>query len=320
VSQPLRLYDFAPDAGNILEEVLAGLRARPKSLPPKLFYDERGSELFAMICRTPEYYPTRTEAAIMREHAGAMASMIGPRAMLIEYGSGTADKTRILLDQLDTPVAYVPIDISREHLLESSSEIASDYPGLAVLPVCADYDQPVDLPSPREPVERRIVYFPGSTIGNFHPDDAVAFLARMARRAGPRGAVLIGVDLKKDPALLNAAYNDTGGVTAAFNLNMLVRLNREIGADFDVERFAHRAFYNEDEGRIEMHLVSEAAQTVTLGRCSIAFTRHESIWTESSYKYSLDGFARLAARAGLRVDRVWTDADTLFSVQYLCVS
>jgi dimethylhistidine N-methyltransferase len=319
MSRTLRFYDYAPDAGNILQEVLDGLRARPKTLPPKLFYDERGSELFAMICRLPEYYLTRTEAAIMRAHAAAMAGMIGPRAMLIEYGSGTADKTRILLDHLDAPVAYIPVDISCQHLTESSAEIAADYPGLRVMPVCADYDQPFDLPAPREPADRRIVYFPGSTIGNFHPGDAVAFMARMARRAGPRGAVLIGVDLKKDRALLHAAYNDAAGVTAAFNLNMLTRLNREVGADFDVERFEHHALYNQRAGRIEMHLVSEVAQTVTLGGHAVAFSRGETVWTESSYKYSLAGFARLAARAGLGVGQVWTDDRNLFSVHFLTV-
>lgn len=319
MAEPIRMHDLAPDPENILQEVVEGLGGDQKTLPPKLFYDERGSELFARICELPEYYPTRTEARIMREHAPEMARAIGPAAMLIEYGSGTADKTRILLDHLDSPAAYVPIDISCEHLMESSAAIAARYTGLSVLPVCADYDQPFEIPVPAVPVSKRVVYFPGSTIGNFHPPDAEAFLRRMACRAGPQGALLIGVDLKKDSSVLHDAYNDSQGVTAAFNLNVLARLNREIGSDFDLDRFAHRAFYNDVDGRIEMHLVSLADQRVSIGGEPVAFRKGETIWTESSYKYTVDEFARLASWAGLSLEQVWTDDDDLFSVHYLTV-
>lgn len=315
----LRLIDYAPDTGDIRAEVLEGLARTPRELPPKYFYDERGSELFARITTLPEYYPTRTEATIMRDHGAEIAAAIGTRALVIEYGSGNSEKTRILLDHLDDPAGYVPIDISGDHLMEAATALAADYPDLVILPVCADYDQPFEIPEPPGRVASRLVYFPGSTIGNFHPDDAVAFLQRMATRVRRGGSLLIGVDLQKDPGMLNRAYNDSQGVTAAFNLNMLLRLNREIGSDFDIERFEHRAFYNEDAGRIEMHLVSTAEQTVTIGSERVGFAEGESIWTESSYKYTVAGFGELAGRAGFAQERVWTDADRLFSVQYLAV-
>ena len=312
----IRLYDFAPAAVSVLDEVRESLGRTPKELPPKLFYDERGAALFERITKLPEYYPTRTESRIMHDHGKSIAEMIGPQAMLIEYGSGSSEKTRILLDRLQDPVAYVAIDISREHLLESAWRLAREYPAIEVMPVCADYDQHVEVPAPGRPERRRVVYFPGSTIGNFHPDDAVAFLQRMARHAGAGGSLLIGVDLKKDPAVLNAAYNDSAQVTAAFNLNLLLRLNREIGADFDIERFEHRAFYNENEGRVEMHLVSRVDQRVRIDGESVDFTAGESIWTESSYKYTVDEFSGLAGRAGFELGRVWIDDDNLFSVHY----
>lgn len=316
----IKLYDFEPATENVLEEVLEGLGRSPKQLPPKLFYDERGSALFERITELPEYYPTRTEARIMHEHGGDMAAMIGPEAMVIEYGSGSSEKTRILLDHLEEPAAYVPIEISRDHLLESAAGLAEEYPGLEVLPVCADYEQPIAIPSPERPADRRVAFFPGSTIGNFHPEDAVAFMRRMASHTGRDGSLLIGVDLKKDPAVLNRAYNDAQGVTAAFNVNMLLRLNREIGADFDIERFEHRAFYNEEAGRVEMHLVSTEEQLVSIDNTPVPFDRGESIWTESSYKYSVEEFGALAERAGFGLERVWTDDDDLFSVQYLRAS
>ncbi len=319
MADSIKLYDFAPATGNILDEVLEGLARTPKELPPKLFYDERGSSLFDHITTLPEYYPTRTEAHIMREHGKSMAKMIGVSAMVIEYGSGSSDKTRILLDRLEDPVAYVPIDISREHLLESAWKLSRDYPGLDVLPVCADYDQPIEIPQAGRPVDRRVVYFPGSTIGNFHPEDAVPFLRRMTRHAGTGGALLIGVDLKKDPDILNRAYNDSQGVTAAFNINMLLRLNREIRSDFDIEHFQHRAFYNEDAGRIEMHLVSTIDQRVTINGTTVHFDAGESIWTESSYKYSVEQFSAMASEAGFEAEQVWTDDDLLFSVQLYSV-
>jgi dimethylhistidine N-methyltransferase len=320
MTESIKLYDFEPATENILDEVLDGLGRIPKQLPPKLFYDDRGSALFERITELPEYYPTRTEARIMHAHGGDMAEMIGPGAMVIEYGSGSSEKTRILLDHLEEPIAYVPIEISRDHLLESAAGLAEEYPDIDVLPVCADYEQPIEIPSPERPVGSRVAYFPGSTIGNFHPDDAAAFMRRIASHAGPDGSLLVGVDLKKDPGVLHRAYNDAQGVTAAFNANMLLRLNREIGADFDIEHFEHRAFYNENAGRIEMHLVSTEAQTVSIDGAPVEFASGESIWTESSYKYSVEEFGKLAARAGFILEHVWTDQDDLFSVQYLRAS
>jgi dimethylhistidine N-methyltransferase len=298
-------------------EVVEGLARSPKAIHCKFLYDQRGSELFDRICELPEYYPTRTELGIMRDHAGEMAMRIGPRALLIEYGSGSSLKTPILLDALEDPVAYVPIDISREHLMSSVERLAERYPELEILPVAADYTSPVELPEPRRHPERRVVYFPGSTIGNFEPGEAREFLRRMAGRVDHGGGVLIGVDLEKDDAVLEAAYNDAQGVTAEFNLNLLRRFNRELGADFDLDAFRHLAFYNRDAGRIELHLESLADQTVHLGGEEIHFDRGEQIHTEYSYKYTLGGFRALAAEAGLEVEEVWTDDRRLFSVQYL---
>jgi dimethylhistidine N-methyltransferase len=255
----------------------------------------------------------------MQEHGPEIGRMVGPDALIIEYGAGNTEKIRILLDHLDDPAGYVPIDISGDHLIDSANELAREYPDLDILPVCADYDQPFEIPEPDHPVARRVIYFPGSTIGNFHPDDAVAFMRGMIEHAGPGCSLLIGVDLKKDRDTLERAYNDSQGVTAAFNRNMLLLLNREIGSDFDIEHWQHKAFYNEDAGRIEMHLVATADQAVTIGDRRLRFTAGDSIWTESSYKYTTDEFARLAARAGFTQQQVWTDPGSLFSVQYLTV-
>jgi len=312
---PLR--DFGPGRDRFLTEVLAGLRRRRKRLPCKYFYDEAGSALFDRICELDEYYLTRTELAIMRQHAGEMAEAIGEGCLLIEYGSGSSVKTRVLLDRLASPAGYVPIDISGEHLRNTAYTLSLAYPGLEVLPVCADYTTRFHLPALPQPPAKRVVYFPGSTIGNFEPHDAVLFLRGMARVCGPGGGLLIGVDLKKDPALLHAAYNDAQGVTASFNLNLLARLNREVGADFDLGAFAHYAFYNPRRGRVEMHLVSRRAECVNVGPERVRFEEGESVFTESSYKYAPDEFARLAAAAGFTARKVWTDAQSRFSVQYL---
>jgi dimethylhistidine N-methyltransferase len=309
----------ADGADAMLREVLAGLARPHKQLPCKYFYDERGSRLFDEICELEEYYLTRCELAILRRHAGQMAGRLGPACALIEYGSGSSLKTRLLLDRLDRPAAYVPVDISGEHLLRSARELARAYPGLEVAPVCADFTRPFTLPPLRQSPRRRVVYFSGSTIGNFGPAEATALLAGIARLCGPGGGLLIGVDLKKDRAILEPAYDDTRGVTAAFNLNLLARINRELGADFDLGRFRHRAFYNEGAGRIEMHIVSRAAQTVHVGGTAFELAEGETICTEYSYKYGLDEFRDLAARAGLALEQVWTDEKGLFSVQYLGV-
>lgn len=313
----VRLHDFKPGKERFLVEVLIGLSKPQKELPSKYFYDEHGSRLFERICTLDEYYIPRSEVAIMQAHIEDMAELIGPHVLLIEYGSGNCEKVRFLLDHLDDPVAYVPIDISREQLLHVTQELASEYPKLEVLPVCADYMSSFELPVPRRPNDRIVVYFPGSTIGNFDPIPAKHFLEHVASVCGPNDALIIGVDLKKDPAVLHSAYNDKEGVTAAFNLNLLERINRELNCDFQLEWFQHYAFYNPWESRIEMHLVSQRDQTVHLNGVAIPFSKGESIWTESSYKFNLDEFGQIAVAAGFKVGRVWTDERQWFSIQYL---
>jgi dimethylhistidine N-methyltransferase len=314
-SDAIRLHDYHPESDDLRDEVVAGLGKTLKELPCKLLYDERGSDLFHRICDLDEYYPTRTEVQIMNTYGQEMADSIGPRCLLIEYGSGSSEKTRILLDHLEDPVAYVPIDISKEHLLDSSRRISTSYNGLEVLPVCADYEQPFDIPTPTRPAETRLVYFPGSTIGNFHPSSARWFLGQIAEQAGPGGNLLIGVDLKKDAEVLNRAYNDEDGVTADFNLNILHRINHELKTDFDPDKFQHHAYYNEASGRVEMHLVSLTRQTVAVDGIDVDFEEGESIWTESSYKYSVDEFSGMAKQAGFELESAWMDDREWFSVQ-----
>ena len=309
--------DHRPGNGRFLAEVLEGLRKARKELPSKYFYDERGALLFEKICHLEEYYIPRTEAAIMRANAPEMAHLLGDRLLLLEYGCGDCAKTRILLDNLHQPAGFVPIDISFEQLQRVSADLSSEYPHLEVLPVCADYTCDFDLPRPAKQANRRAVYFPGSTLGNFDPLPARRFLERIGAACGPGGALLIGVDLKKEPAVLHRAYNDSEGVTAEFNLNLLRRINTELGADFVLERFGHYAFYNPAQSRIEMHLVSLAVQDVHIADHVFAFAAGESIWTESSYKYTEEEFARLSGSAGFSVERIWTDLRRRFSVQYL---
>lgn len=299
------------------DEVLRGLRSPQKELPCKLFYDHTGSELFEQITELDEYYPTRAEMRILRQSIGDMAARLGPECLLIEYGSGSSTKIRLMLDHLERPAGYVPIDISRDLLEQSAADVARTYPAIPVVSVCADYTRDLELPRSLPNHLRRIAYYPGSTIGNFVPEDARRFLARIADVCGPGGGLLIGVDLKKDPLMLHRAYNDALGITAAFNLNILVRLNRELGANFAVDRFRHYAFYNPVFARVELHLVSLEEQTVRVHGVDIHFGRGESIWTEASYKYTPKDFAVLAAGAGWHVDQVWTDDRGLFSVQFL---
>jgi dimethylhistidine N-methyltransferase len=310
-------HDRIPSVDQFRADVLRGLRARPKELPCKYFYDEAGSRLFDRITELPEYYLTRTELAIMRQSAREMAACLGPECLLLEYGSGSSIKTPWLLEQLPEPAAYVPIEIAESHLRQSAARLAARFPRIEVVPVCADFTQPVPLPRLAVRYRRRAVYFPGSTIGNFTPEEATQLLRQTARLVGPGGALLLGADLKKDPRVIDAAYNDSQGITAAFNRNLLVRINRELGADFPVERFWHHAFYHPGEGRIEMHLVSQRDQCVHLGSERITFREGESIRTEYSYKYSLADLRALAAVAGFEVRRVWSDAERYFTVQYL---
>jgi dimethylhistidine N-methyltransferase len=294
----------------LLEDVIAGLSLPQKSLPPKYFYDEAGSRLFERICRLPEYYLTRAELALTRKHLASIARFAGKGGELVEYGSGESLKTRLLVRAL-RPAAYLPVDISQAALTGAAERLSREFPWLDIVPVHGDFSRPVALPRPRA---RRVVYFPGSTIGNLTPEEAHAFLS-MTR--GQAGRMLVGVDLRKDANVLHAAYNDSRRVTAAFNLNLLARINRELGADFDLARFAHYAFYNAAEGRIEMHLVSLARQSVRIGAHRFGFEVGESIHTENSYKYSIESFHALAARAGYAAKKVWTDRKGLFALHGL---
>ena len=298
-------------------DVLAGLTAPAKSLPCKYLYDDRGSRLFDQICDLPEYYPTRTELGILRRHAGDMATALGDRCLVIEYGSGSGLKTPLLLERLHCPAGYVPVEINRDHLLASASALARRFPHIEVLPVWADFTRDFEVPVPQVMPRRRAVFFPGSTIGNFGPTEAVRLMEGVAQRCESGGALLVGVDLRKSKAILEPAYDDAAGVTAAFNKNLLVRINRELGADFDLDQFDHRAVFDEKHSRIEMHLVSRRRQVVHLDGRAIGFAAGESICTEHSYKYSAEAFRDMAHAAGLSVRTVWTDNAGWFSVQYL---
>jgi dimethylhistidine N-methyltransferase len=317
---PFEYEDLKPARASFLEDVLAGLSRRPKALPPKYFYDERGSKLFDAICELPEYYPTRTELAMLRSAAGQIAARVGSGAAIIEYGSGSGRKTAVLI-QAVRPAAYVAIDIAEEQLRSAVSGLAGAFPKVLMIGVCADYTDAI-TPSVLAALgaAKRVVFFPGSTIGNFTVPEALAFLAKARAVAGPGGAMLVGVDLKKDSSVLHAAYNDSRGITAEFNLNLLCRINRELGADFDLKHFEHSAFYSLSEGRIEMHLVSTRKQSVTIGAHRFDFQARETIHTENSYKYSVEEFQSLAARAGFVAEHCWVDPERLFSIHYLTVS
>jgi dimethylhistidine N-methyltransferase len=297
-------------------DLMAALAARPRAISPKYFYDAEGSRLFDRICDLPEYYPTRTELAILRRCAPEVASLAGPGAEIVEFGAGSLRKVRLLLQAFDAPAAYLPIDISADHLGEAAAALRAEFPRLEVHPVAADYTLPLLLPMQRVATSRRIGFFPGSTIGNFTPEEAVAFL-RQAAEVLRGGALLLGADLVKDPQVLHAAYNDAQGVTAAFNLNLLARANRELGAGFALDRFAHYAFYNAPLARIEMHLVSRERQAVHLGGQRFEFEEGETLHTENSYKYTVESLRALARRAGFRPGPVWTDPERLFSVHWL---
>jgi L-histidine Nalpha-methyltransferase len=299
-----------------LAEIIEGLRQDEKMISPKYFYDERGSQLFEEITALPEYYPTETELGILRDNVDEIARLVGPQASLIEFGSGSSLKTRVLLENLHDLAAYVPVDISEELLLESAALLREDFPDIDILPVAADFTRPFALPQPAIMPVKNIVYFPGSTIGNFTNEDALELLRVMHGEAGEGGALLIGVDLQKDPDIIERAYNDSAGVTAEFNLNVLRHLNREFGADFKLDAFSHSAEYNPEEGRVELRLVSSEQQDVSVGDEAFTIEEDEAILTEYSHKYTLESFARMAGRAGFDVDRVWTDAERLFSVQY----
>lgn len=314
------ILDLEPATSDFLAETLAGLTSVPRTLPCKFFYDERGSDLFQEICGLPEYHVTRTETEILRQHGREMAESIGEHAELVGFGTGAGIKTRMLLEQLKNPIAYVPVDISKQRLIESAEALSDAMPSLEILPVCADYLQPIRLPSPSRKPDHVAVYFPGSTIGNLEPLVARSFLERVCRLCGKSGGLIIGVDLQKPRAVIESAYNDAAGVTAAFNLNLLVRANRELGADFDLSCWYHRAVYNEQEGRIEMNLISRGEQRVHVGDREFCFAPEEKIITEFSYKYTQAGFAALAAQAGFQLARVWTDPQQLFAIFHFTVA
>ena len=301
-----------------LAEIMAGLRQAQKMISPKYFYDERGSQLFDAITHLPEYYPTETEFGILHDNIDELADLIGKQASLIEYGSGSSRKTRVLLEHLHELAVYVPVDISEDHLITSATALRSEFPGLEILPVVADFTKSFGLPNPSVMPLRNIVYFPGSTIGNFTRDAAQDLLGVMHEEAGEDGAMLIGVDLQKDPDIIERAYNDSAGITAEFNLNMLTHLNREFDFDFDVDAYSHSARYDRAEGRMVIELISDRDQVVTNGNETVDVADGEAILTEYSHKYTLEGFAAMANAAGFEVQKVWTDADQLFSVQY-CV-
>jgi dimethylhistidine N-methyltransferase len=301
--------DFAGD-------VIAGLSARPKQLSPKYFYDEFGAQLFEEITRLPEYYPTRCELAILEKHAAEMAAFVPADAALIEFGSGSTRKARMVLNAAPAIAAYVPVDISSEMLQQEAAELRRDYPRLTVLPVEADFTKPFNLPrgiSGRP----RVGFFPGSTIGNFEPHAAAAFLSHAASMLGKNSTLIIGFDLVKDVSVLNAAYNDAAHVTARFNLNLLTRINRELGGNFDLGAFCHQAFYNTERHRIEMHLASRKRQKARVAGRSFEFRAGETIHTENSYKYTLQSFGAMARGSGWTPAAAWTDPNGYFSVQAL---
>ncbi len=314
------LLDLHPQQADFLEDVTSGLDARPKRISPMYFYDAAGSKLFDQICEQEEYYPTRTEIAILSKNQHAIGDAIGADASLVELGSGSSLKTHLVLEASESLHSYVPIDISKDHLLDAAIRIQTDFPTLRVLPVCADFLGELRLPDPVGQARAKVFWFPGSTIGNLAREPRRRLLERVAELCHPQGGgLLVGIDLKKDPALLERAYNDECGVTAAFNLNLLERMNRELGADFALEQFAHRAFYNQAMGRIEMHLESLADQSVHLADQVFDFSEGETLCTEYSYKFTVEGFAAEAAAAGLHLVSEWRDPAGLFAVLMLSV-
>jgi dimethylhistidine N-methyltransferase len=310
----IRFYNFLPPGNLFLEDVLTGLARPQKGIPAKYFYDEQGCRLFEAICELPEYYLTRTEMAILRTHIADIAQFTGPDAELIEFGSGASAKTRILIEALQ-PTVYVPVDIAVDTMRAASGELAKLFPWLNVIGICADYSRPLALPElVGVPIRKKAVFFPGSTVGNFTPGEALVFLKQARRLAGTGGVLLIGVDLKKDKRTLDAAYNDLQGVTAEFNLNLLQRINRELGGDFQIKRFRHKAFYDAVLGRIEMRLESIYSQFVHVAGQRVDFAPGETIHSEISCKYSISEFQDLGKKAGFSPEKVWTDPEQLFSV------
>ena len=299
-------------------DLVEALQRRPRQISPKYFYDKRGSELFDAICELPEYYPTRCEMEIMQVHGESIGEHLGREVQLVEYGSGSSLKTRRLLDVLEAPHRYVPVDISSEHLHQAAEALEGDYPHLEISPVAADFSSPFEVPNTSGTKARTVVYFPGSTIGNFEPAEALAILSQISSQIQDNGGLLIGVDLKKDVSTLENAYNDAAGVTAEFNLNLLHRVNRELDGDIEVDAFEHVALYNADAGRIEMYLESQSDQEWMVDGKTWEISAGERICTEYSHKYSIDEFCELAGKAGLSLERSWTDSENYFAVLHFC--
>jgi len=314
------VLDREPAKSEFVSEAIAGLSSTPRTLPCKYFYDARGAALFQKISELPEYYLTRAELQILDRYCGDIARALGPNIELIGLGTGAGTKTRILLEKLEVPAAYIPVDISKKQLERSTASFRKIFPTLEILPVCADYLEPIRLPSPARQALRKIVYFPGSTIGNFEPDAARQFLQRVANHCRRGGGLLIGVDLQKDRHVLERAYNDSAGVTAQFNLNLLARANRELGADFDLEQWQHYAVYNSTESRIEIYLISEIDQTVRVQDRQFDFRAGERIATEYSYKYTKESVIELTREAGFDFSQMWTDDARWFGVFYFICS
>jgi dimethylhistidine N-methyltransferase len=318
IQTSVQLYDLHPPLDDFRAEVLKGLSQPQKAISPKFLYDKRGAELFDAICTLDEYYLTRTEMEILQTHAEEMAALI--RGALIEFGSGSSQKIRILLNAMTNLPTYIALDISKQHLWESCHNLVNDYPGLTAIAICTDYTQPLELPTiSLLQHQHKVAFFPGSSIGNLEPEEAVQFLKNAAHLLGNQGGLLIGVDLPKNPTILEPAYDDAQRISANFALNLLVRINRELGADFDLNHFGYRAFYNSNKNRIEMYIESYKDQIVQIDDCTISFNQGELMRTEYSYKYGIPQFQELAALAGFRAQQVWTDPNQLFSVHYLQV-
>jgi L-histidine N-alpha-methyltransferase len=302
---------------DFLKDVVEGLSKHPKTLKPKYFYDNRGAQLFTEICTTPEYYPTRTEIKILNQNAEDIASQIGDNTALIEYGSGALEKIKILLDFLNEPVGLIPVDISEDQLFESAKNLENLYPDLEILPVAADFTKPIPIPGFSHPPKKHVAFFPGSTIGNFEPDLAIQFLEGVTKTIGLDGLLLIGFDLKKDIETLLAAYDDQRGITSSFNKNLLSRINDELDGNFNLDTFEHVARYNENKGRIEMHLKSTTEQTVSINKELFEFLEGETIHTENCYKFTKESFTAMSSKAGLYPVKTWTDDQNLFAVMLL---
>lgn len=304
---------YTPQQNSIIEEVIDSLSKPQKKLSCKFFYDEKGSDLFEEIVAQDEYYLGRTEISIMNDNIKEISEIIGEKSVVIEPGSGSGNKIKILLDNLKSPAAYVPIDISESYVRESANTLSKNYPSIRILPIIADYTSEFKLPDFKFDMEKLVVYYPGSTIGNFRPDEARDFLAKIANMCGKNNYLLIGVDLKKDRKVLESAYNDKKGVTAEFNLNILANLNSLIDADFTLQKWSHKAFFNEKESRMEMHLESMEKQLVNINGYTVNFDKGETIHTENSYKYRVEDFCDLVCN-DYQLNKYWTDDDSKFAV------